>query len=105
MIGFLKTGAIIGVIALSAYAVVQTRANASLRAENAAQARSIATITLARDKAREAQAVATAYASREASRAAEYDNFRETLLRGNEDEPLPEWFRAYMRDLLNPSGL
>lgn len=73
--------------------------NDRLRVMVAAQARSISALEAQRAQARLAADVATAVAKREAARAAEYDALREALLRGEEDAELPEWFRAYLRDL------
>lgn len=47
-------------------------------------------------QARAAAEVAKAAAAREAQRAKEYDALREHLMKGSTDEPLPEWFLAYL---------
>lgn len=47
----------------------------------------------------EARRVADAEALRYRSAAKEYDDLKETLLRGDNDAPLPDWFRAYLASL------
>ena len=76
------------------------RANGDLRVENASLARSVATLEDQRAQARLAADVARAAADRARARAAEYDALRETLLKGDDDAPLPDWFRAYLDRVL-----
>ena len=52
------------------------------------------------DQAALARAVADANAKRLTAKAAEYDDLREQLLRGEEDADLPDWFIAYLVRLL-----
>lgn len=79
-------------------ALVQDRE--ALRAENASLARSVGALEQGRDQARLAAAVARAEAARQAARAAEYDRMKETILKGNHDEPLPDWLRDHLDQLL-----
>ena len=78
-----------------------------LRDANAALSASVAVLQadLAVERARAAQAalardVARAEASRHAKAAAEYAAIREALLKGDDDAPIPEWFRAFLDGLL-----
>lgn len=68
----------------------------ALRAETASQRASIRALEMERDNARLARAVAQAARERVESQAAEYDALREALLRGNDDAPIPDWFRTYL---------
>lgn len=67
--------------------VADLRNEVRIAHETAAQA------ALARD-------VARAEASRHAKAAAEYAAIREALLKGDDDAPIPEWFRAFLDGLL-----
>lgn len=71
--------------------VADLRTEVRIAQETAAQA------AVARD-------VARAEASRYAKAAAEYAAIREALLKGNEDAPIPDWFRAFLDGLLLRSG-
>lgn len=53
-------------------------------------------------QAAQARDVARAEAARQASKAAEYDAIREALLKGDENAPVPRWFRDFLDDLLRP---
>ena len=55
-------------------------------------------------QAAQARDVARAEAARQAKKAAEYDAIREALLRGDEDAPVPGWFRDFLDDLLRPGA-
>lgn len=72
----------------------------ALEADKARLERSLVVEREAREQARLAANVAQASADRERARAAEYDALRESLLKGNDDAPLPDWFRAYLDRLL-----
>lgn len=76
------------------------RGNAALQAENASLARSMAVLEGERQQARLARDVARAEADRVRVRAAEYDALREALIDGGEDQVLPEWFKEYLKRLL-----
>lgn len=67
--------------------VADLRNEVRIAHETAAQA------ALARD-------VARAEASRHAKAVAEYAAIREALLKGDDDAPIPEWFRAFLDGLL-----
>ena len=67
--------------------VADLRTEVRIAQETAAQA------ALARD-------VARAEASRHAKAAAEYAAIREALLKGDDDAPIPPWFRAFLDGLL-----
>lgn len=72
----------------------------ALIAENASLSRSVAALERSIERSKLARAVADANAARERERAEEYDRLRESLLRGEEDAELPDWFRRYLDDLL-----
>lgn len=74
--------------------------NASLTTRNASLTRSVASLKQARDQAQEARKVALAHLKRERARSAEFDRFRETLLKGGKDEDLPDWFLTWVTDLV-----
>lgn len=74
--------------------------NALLRAEAVELHREV---RIARETAKQAalaRDVARAEASRHAKAAAEYAAIREALLKGDDDAPIPEWFRAFLDGLL-----
>ena len=96
---YLMVGAAVGVVSLVGLWQWQTAQNRALRAENAMQAASITALRDQFEQARLAADVARAAAKREAERAEEYDQLREALLKGNDDAPLPDWFRDYLRNL------
>jgi len=70
---------------------------AALQAENAAQARELVVQAHVLEQAAVARDVARAEAARMAEKAAEFDNIREFILRGPNDEPLPD----ALRDILD----
>ncbi len=74
--------------------------NALLRAEAAELRREADTARQIASQAAVARNVAQAEAARQARKAAEYDAIREALLKGGTDEPLPDWFRAFLDGLL-----
>lgn len=73
---------------------------ADLRVVAASQERSITALKQQAEQAREAAEVAKATAERERARAEEYDRLRESLIGGNEDAELPDWFVAWLEQLL-----
>lgn len=71
--------------------------NAHLQREIAVQAEVAAQAALARD-------VAEAEAKRHRLRAEEYDALRESLLKGDNNATLPDWFIAYLERLFGANG-
>jgi cobalamin-dependent methionine synthase I len=89
-----------GLCAVMAIAlVVQYFAMQSVVSDLEQRNRDIAAMRLERDQARLAEAVAEAAASRIQQKAEEYDALREALLSGDEDVPIPDWFRDWLVDL------
>lgn len=74
--------------------------NALLRAEAAVLQREIRTARETAAQAAQARDVARAEASRHAKAAVEYAAIREALLKGDDDAPIPDWFRAFLDGLL-----
>lgn len=74
--------------------------NALLRAESAELHREVRIARETAEQAALARDVARAEAARHAQAAAEYDAIREALLKGDDDAPIPEWFRAFLDGLL-----
>lgn len=72
----------------------------ALEAQNAALTRSMAALERQAAQARLAADVARAEAERFAAKAQEYDALREALIKGEQDAPLPDWFRDYLDQLL-----
>lgn len=72
----------------------------ALASENASLTRSVVVLEGQIEQSKLAREVADAEAARVKARAAEYDALRETLMRGDDDAPLPEWFRDYLDRLL-----
>lgn len=70
-----------------------------LELQNANLTTSMQSLERQADQAREAEAVAEAYAASITEKAKQYDAMREAILRGNHNEGLPDWFRAYLREL------
>lgn len=70
-----------------------------LRALTASQSASIRALEMERDNARMAREVAQAARERFEAKARQYDDLREALLKGDDDAPLPAWFRSYLADL------
>jgi hypothetical protein len=67
-------------------------------ADLASVERSLAAIKMERDQAKEARAVADAARARVEQKAAEYDQIREAILKGEDDE-IPDWMLAHLFDL------
>lgn len=102
---YLPTMIAAGALAGAVWYVVSLRAeNAALAFENASLSRSVAALEDQAEQARLAADVARAETARVAGKAREYDKLKETLLRGNEDAPLPNWFRDYL-DALFGGGI
>ena len=78
--------------------VIEDRAE--LRETVASQARSIKTLEERAAQAEQARAVAVAHQKRVEALAREYDALKEALIRGDEDAPIPDWFRDYLDRLL-----
>ena len=97
---YVASALLVALLVVSGGAWLLYRANGDLRVENASLARSVAALEDQRAQARLAADVARAAADRERARAAEYDALRETLLKGDDDAPLPDWFRAYLDRVL-----
>lgn len=75
-----------------------------LQVEVASQAREIAVQKAVLEQAQTARAIAQAEADRQKRAATEYENLRNSLVKGDNDAPLPDWFIAYLADLLQPRG-
>lgn len=73
---------------------------ASLKEDNARLARELSVQALVAEQAALARDVARAEVTRYQAKAAEYDQLREQLLRGEDDEDLPDWFGDYLVRLL-----
>lgn len=87
-------------LGLGAYIWYLQKANERLTNENASLARSVEVLKKSKARAEQAREVADAAAERARERANEYDRLRESLLRGEDDAPLPDWFRDYLDELL-----
>ncbi|WP_166416227.1 hypothetical protein [Cochlodiniinecator piscidefendens] len=74
---------------------------ASLQADNAALTRELSVQTQIAAQMQEARAVAQAHAARVQSKATEFDTLRETILRGEDDADLPDWFTDHLDRLFS----
>lgn len=92
---------LLGALCLSLGAVVVLqRTNAALSDDNARLSRSIVALEEGAALSRLAAEVAKAEAARQQARAKEYDAFRASLMNGEQDADLPDWFTAWLDDLL-----
>lgn len=78
--------------------------NEALTAENSRMERELDVAEARATQAREAQAVARAETERFRRAAEEYDQIRETILRGKDDAPIPDFLCAYLERLLGPGS-
>jgi len=101
MLRYLPTAMALAAVGAAAWWLVGVLDDrAALQQENASLARSVAVLEREKENARLAEDVARAEAERQRKKATEYDALKEALLRGDEDAPLPQWFRDYFDDLL-----
>ena len=96
---YIAAGLLVILMGLGWYVTALRADNAALRAAMAAAEREVAARDRIIAQKAEAAAVLAARLQREASDAGRYRALRETL-EGRGDEPLPDWFRAYLNDLL-----
>jgi predicted negative regulator of RcsB-dependent stress response len=102
--GYVTAAAAVAVLALGGYAYAQKSQLDTQREISASLQRSVSALEAERDAAKLAREVARAEAERFRVKSQEYDALRETLLKGENDAPLPDWFRSYLASLLTPSG-
>ena len=66
--------------------------------------RNVAVIELQMEHSKEARKVADAEANRHRLKSEEYDALKESLLRGNNETPIPDWFADYLDGLFGTTN-
>jgi hypothetical protein len=104
MMRYVLAGAGAIIIALGSWLMVERARADHFKEKSANLSQELATKDLAIAQAQEARDVARAEARRVSEKAAEFDNIREFILRGETNAPLPDALRGILDRLFNKDG-
>lgn len=104
IIKYALAGALAAVLALGGWLMIERNRVAHFKEKSINLSHQLAVKDFAIAQAEQAREVARAEASRVAEKAAEYDNIREFINRGDNDAPIPDALRGILDRLFNKDG-